>query len=114
MRILLTNDDGVRAYGMTAISDDVWVCAPETEMSAASRGVSLHNPVRMKKLEDRVCCVSGTPTDSVIVASVRRKSRAEPRRRCDILRHNRGRAARYANGRAVYRAFASARLSRRQ
>ena len=75
MRILLTNDDGVRASGMAvmrriaeAISDDVWVCAPETEQSAASRGVSLHNPVRLKKLEDRVYCVSGTPTDSVIVA----------------------------------------------
>jgi len=74
MRILLTNDDGVRAYGMTVmrriaeqLSDDVWVCAPETEQSAASRGVSLHNPVRAKKLEDRVYCVSGTPTDSVIV-----------------------------------------------
>lgn len=49
------------------LSDDVWVCAPETEQSAASRGVSLHNPVRLKKLEDRVYCVSGTPTDSVIV-----------------------------------------------
>lgn len=75
MRILLTNDDGVRATGMAVLrriaaqmSDDVWVCAPETEQSAASRGVSLHNPVRMKKLEDRVYCVSGTPTDSVIVA----------------------------------------------
>lgn len=74
MRILLTNDDGVRAYGMTVmrriaevISDDVWVVAPETEQSAASRGVSLHNPVRAKKLEERVYCVSGTPTDSVIV-----------------------------------------------
>ncbi|WP_409434061.1 5'/3'-nucleotidase SurE [Litorimonas sp. RW-G-Af-16] len=74
MRILLTNDDGVRAEGMSVLrriaaklSDDVWVCAPETEQSAASRGVSLHNPVRLKKLEDRVFCVSGTPTDSVIV-----------------------------------------------
>ncbi len=74
MRILLTNDDGVRAQGMAVLrrvaaelSDDVWVCAPETEQSAASRGVSLHNPVRLKKLEERVYCVSGTPTDSVIV-----------------------------------------------
>jgi len=74
MRILLTNDDGVRATGMAvmrriaeALSDDVWVVAPETEQSAASRGVSLHNPVRAKKLEERVYCVSGTPTDSVIV-----------------------------------------------
>jgi len=74
MRILLTNDDGVRADGMSVLrriaaklSDDVWVVAPDTEMSAASRGVSLHNPVMAKKLEDRVYAVTGTPTDSVIV-----------------------------------------------
>jgi len=75
MRILLTNDDGVRAEGMKVlrriashIADDVWVVAPDTEMSAASRGVSLHNPVRAKKLEDKVYAVTGTPTDSVILA----------------------------------------------
>ena len=75
MRILLTNDDGVRARGMTVLreiaaqlSDDVWVVAPESEQSAASRGVSLHNPVMVKKLEERVYCVNGTPTDSVIMA----------------------------------------------
>ena len=81
MRILITNDDGVRATGISVLrriaatlSDDVWVVAPETEQSAASRGVSLHNPVRAKKLEERVYCVSGTPTDSVIVGI------------CDILK----------------------------
>ncbi len=75
MRILLTNDDGVQATGLAVlrriaaqISDDVWVCAPDTEQSAASRGVSLHNPVRLKKTEDKVFSVTGTPTDSVIVA----------------------------------------------
>ncbi len=75
MRILLTNDDGVRATGMQVLrriaahlSDDVWVVAPESEQSAASRGVSIHNPVRLKKLEDKVYAVTGTPTDSVIVA----------------------------------------------
>jgi 5'-nucleotidase len=75
MKILLTNDDGVRAEGMAVLrrvaaklSDDVWVCAPHSEQSAASRGVSLHNPVRLQKLEDRVYSVTGTPTDSVIVA----------------------------------------------
>ena len=75
MRILLTNDDGIRATGLAVlkriaeqISDDVWICAPDTEQSAASRGVSLHNPVRLRKQEDRVFSVTGTPTDSVIVA----------------------------------------------
>jgi len=75
VRILLTNDDGVGATGLKILreiaeklSDDVWVCAPETEQSAASRGVSLHNPVRLRRYEDKVYSVSGTPTDSVIVA----------------------------------------------
>lgn len=74
MKILLTNDDGVTARGISVLreialqlSDDVWTCAPDTEQSAASRGVSLHNPVRLKKLEDRIYSVTGTPTDSVIV-----------------------------------------------
>lgn len=75
MRILLTNDDGVRATGLSVLreialelTDDVWVCAPDTEQSAASRGVSLHNPLRLLQLEDRVYSVTGTPTDSVIIA----------------------------------------------
>jgi len=75
VRILLTNDDGIQAKGLSVLrkialelSDDVWVCAPDTEQSAASRGVSLHNPVKLKKLDDKVFSVTGTPTDSVIVA----------------------------------------------
>lgn len=75
MKILLTNDDGVHAKGLKVLraiagqlSDDVWVVAPDTEQSAASRGVSLHDPLRIRKFEDKVYSVSGTPTDSVIVA----------------------------------------------
>lgn len=75
MRILLTNDDGISAPGMAILreiaaelSEDVWVVAPASEQSAASRGVSLHGPVMLRKIEDRVFSVSGTPTDSVIVA----------------------------------------------
>jgi len=75
MKILLTNDDGLHARGMDVlreiaakISDDVWVVAPATEQSAASRGVSLHNPLMLRKVEDKVFSVSGTPTDSVILA----------------------------------------------
>lgn len=75
MKILLTNDDGVNARGISVLreialqlSDDVWVCAPDSEQSAVSRGVSLHNPVRLKRLDERIYSVTGTPTDSVIVA----------------------------------------------
>jgi len=75
VKILLTNDDGVNAKGISVLreialqlSDDVWVCAPDTEKSAVSRAVSLHNPLNLRKLDDRIYSVSGTPTDSVIVA----------------------------------------------
>ena len=50
------------------ISDDVWVVAPDTEQSAASRGVSLHDPIRIRKHGDKIFSVTGTPTDSVIMA----------------------------------------------
>ena len=42
MRILLTNDDGIHAPGLTVLeaiaatlSDDIWICAPAEEQSGA-------------------------------------------------------------------------------
>ena len=75
MRILITNDDGIMADGLQALvriarrlSDDVWVCAPETEQSGASRRLTLTEPVRVRTLEPRVFAVNGTPTDCVMLA----------------------------------------------
>ncbi|HTI66424.1 MAG TPA: 5'/3'-nucleotidase SurE [Caulobacteraceae bacterium] len=75
MRILLTNDDGIEAEGLkvlesiaAALSDDVWVCAPEVEQSGASRALTLSMPVRVRKLGPRRFAVSGTPTDCVMLA----------------------------------------------
>ncbi|OYX32476.1 MAG: 5'/3'-nucleotidase SurE [Caulobacterales bacterium 32-69-10] len=74
MRILLTNDDGIAAEGIAvleriarALSDDVWVCAPEVEQSGASRALTLSMPVRVRKLAERRFAVSGTPTDCVML-----------------------------------------------
>jgi hypothetical protein len=46
MRILLTNDDGIHAEGLVtlekiarALTDDVWIVAPEYEQSGASRAL---------------------------------------------------------------------------
>jgi 5'/3'-nucleotidase SurE len=51
MRILLTNDDGIEAEGLECLeriartlSDDVWVCAPQTEQSGKGRGITLTEP----------------------------------------------------------------------
>jgi len=75
MRILLTNDDGIHAEGLTALeriaaelSDDVWVCAPEVEQSGASRALTLSEPLRARKITPKKYAVSGTPTDCVMLA----------------------------------------------
>jgi len=75
MRILCTNDDGIQAEGLAcleriagALSDDVWVVAPEIEQSGASRALTLSIPLRVRKLDDRRFAVSGTPTDCVELA----------------------------------------------
>lgn len=75
MRILITNDDGVAAEGLEALeriagalSDDVWVVAPEHEQSGASRATTFTDPVRVRRLGQRKFAVSGTPTDCVILA----------------------------------------------
>lgn len=75
MRILLTNDDGIYAPGLTALetiartlSDDIWVCAPQEEQSGAGHSLTLSRPVRLRKHAERRFSVSGTPTDAVMMA----------------------------------------------
>jgi 5'-nucleotidase len=75
MRILLTNDDGVNAAGLKVLekiarefSDDVWIVAPTEEQSGAGHSLTLTKPVRLRKLGERRFCVTGTPTDSVMMA----------------------------------------------
>ena len=75
MRILVTNDDGIHAEGLAcleriagALSDDIWVVAPEIEQSGASRALTLSIPLRVRKLDDRRFAVAGTPTDCVVLA----------------------------------------------
>lgn len=74
MDILLTNDDGVLAEGLAALRraieplGNVLVVAPEREQSATSHALTLHRPLRVRQLEDRVFAVDGTPTDCVLLA----------------------------------------------
>ena len=75
MRILLTNDDGIHAPGLAALeriaralSDDVWVCAPEIEQSGKARSLTLSEPLRVRTIDDRHFAVLGTPTDCVMLA----------------------------------------------
>jgi len=74
LRILLTNDDGIHAEGLAsleriaaALSDDVWVAAPEHEQSGASRALTLSEPLRVRQAGAKRFAVSGTPTDCVML-----------------------------------------------
>jgi 5'-nucleotidase len=76
MRILVTNDDGIHAPGLQvcadiahALSDDVWVVAPEVDNSGVSHSLSLNDPLRLRHVSERVYAVKGTPTDCVIMAA---------------------------------------------
>ncbi len=75
LQILVTNDDGIHAPGLAvaeriarALSDDVWVVAPETEQSGASHSLTLSLPLRLRQIDERHFAVSGTPTDCVMMA----------------------------------------------
>ncbi len=74
MRILLTNDDGIHAEGLQVLeriartlTDDVWVVAPETDQSGFAHSLSLSEPLRMRKIDERHFALRGTPTDCVIM-----------------------------------------------
>lgn len=72
MKILLTNDDGIRARGLAVLeaiarqfSDDIWICAPDEEQSGMGHALTLTRPVRLRQHDDRRFSVTGTPTDAV-------------------------------------------------
>ena len=75
MRILLTNDDGIHAPGLDVLealarqfSDDIWIVAPDEEQSGAGHSLTLSRPVRLRQHSEQRWSVSGTPTDSVMMA----------------------------------------------
>jgi 5'-nucleotidase len=75
-RILVTNDDGIHSEGLDvcaeigrALSDDVWVLAPEFDQSGVSHSLSLNDPLRLREVGERRFAVKGTPTDCVIMGA---------------------------------------------
>ncbi|MBI5183752.1 MAG: 5'/3'-nucleotidase SurE [Nitrospinae bacterium] len=78
MKILLTNDDGIRAKGLSllygAIKEiaEVVVVAPETEQSAVGHAITLSDPLRVTEIKDNQktfgYAVNGTPADCVKIA----------------------------------------------
>ncbi|MEJ1336133.1 MAG: 5'/3'-nucleotidase SurE [Candidatus Sedimenticola sp. (ex Thyasira tokunagai)] len=74
MRILLSNDDGYQAPGLSALAEglsqlaDITVVAPERNRSGASNSLTLEYPLRAERTENGFICVDGTPTDCVHLA----------------------------------------------
>ncbi len=75
MRILLTNDDGINSPGLAAlervaaaISDEVWIVAPESDQSGLSHSLTLSEPLRLRQVGERRFALRGTPSDCVIMA----------------------------------------------
>jgi len=75
--ILLTNDDGVHSSGIDALAralssvGEVFVVAPDREMSACSHGLTIKNPLRAERLGPNRFSVDGTPADCVSVGLLR-------------------------------------------
>src|SRR5262245_19717275 len=77
VRILITNNDGIHSDGLDvcaevgkALSDDVWVIAPEFDQSGVSHSLSLNDPLRLRAVGERRYAVKGTPTDCVLMGTV--------------------------------------------
>lgn len=74
MHILVSNDDGYRAPGISVLVEalaaeyEVSIVAPERNCSGASNSLTLERGLRACQLEENVYYVDGTPTDSVHLA----------------------------------------------
>jgi len=72
--ILVSNDDGVHARGIKALTAalrkiaDVTVVAPDRERSGASHSLTMDVPLRAHEIREGVFAVAGTPTDCILLA----------------------------------------------
>ncbi|HEX2090853.1 MAG TPA: 5'/3'-nucleotidase SurE [Longimicrobiaceae bacterium] len=74
MLILCTNDDGYLALGLEVLAGaarsigEVRIVAPDREQSATSHSLTMHHPLRARRVREGVEHVDGTPTDCVALA----------------------------------------------
>jgi len=74
LRILLSNDDGYLAPGLSVFAaclarhGDLTVVVPDRNRSAASNSLTLGRPIRPHRVADNFYKVDGTPTDCVHLA----------------------------------------------
>src|SRR6186997_2004053 len=74
MRILISNDDGYFAPGITLLAEmltplgEVTVVAPERDRSGSSNSLTLDRPLTVRRAQNGFLYVNGTPTDCVHLA----------------------------------------------
>lgn len=74
MKILISNDDGVHAPGISILASalaqiaEITLVAPDRDRSGASNSLTLQHPLRLRYLEKNKISVQGTPTDCVHLA----------------------------------------------
>jgi 5'-nucleotidase len=74
MKILISNDDGYLAPGISALADalasiaDIVVVAPDSNRSGASNSLSLDRPLSVQQAPNGFYFINGTPTDCVHIA----------------------------------------------
>ena len=73
-RILVTNDDGIHARGIHVLAEamaelgEVHIICPDRERSAVSHSFTMHSPLRVRRIDERIMVLDGTPTDCVMFA----------------------------------------------
>lgn len=74
MHIIISNDDGYAAAGITALAEglgelaELTVVAPDRDRSGASNSLTLEHPIRATEMPNGFFRVDGTPTDCVHLA----------------------------------------------
>ena len=71
--ILLTNDDGIQGPGLKVLFKEsrelgkTFIVAPEHDNSAASHSLTMNRPLRVRKVDENIFGINGTPTDCVTI-----------------------------------------------
>jgi len=84
-RVLITNDDGIDAKGLSVleqisyqIADEVWVFAPDANCSGYGRSLTLKRELKVSRHGERRFTCDGTPTDCMILALNHFMAEAKP------------------------------------
>lgn len=71
IKILVSNDDGVHSKGIHILAEylrdlgEVYIVAPDRERTAAGHSLTLHKPLRIEAIGERIFSLNGTPTDCI-------------------------------------------------